>query len=400
MCMLKLTSLQIGSPWFYRLLALLMLFLLLIPLSARFSADGKLDKKEVVQLAWFYRPPDTDEGQEEEGVDSLHQNFDTFILTRNDEELRDKLRQRGVDAPFLQYLAFDVIIDPGSCTRQPWRNQVADQPGDYCYISQNHPDWFLLDEDGKRMFHDLGHGMRSVVMDPGNPGWRAFWLERARESQETLGWDGVFLDNVEATLIKRKRRGALPAAYPTDTSYQAAIEGFLAYLYSEYFQPEGRPLYANIIEVNEPEIWFRYLRYLDGGMIEDWAVDWYDNYLTSTLWEQHLQRAEQTQAQGKHVILVSQGQQNDERRQTFAYASYLLIAAEGASFRYTHSDKYDEPWLYENYELELGEPLGPRYLEDYGTWKRDFTNGSVRVDLTSHSATIMKSSSNAEKMVE
>ncbi len=393
--MVRLSSYPVEYQWVYRLLVLFILSLFLFNVLRHIPVDQTIPEPDIqvgedtIKLAWFYRPPVIHTEDEEVALDSLIQNFDTFILTKNDEPHRDKLREQGVDAPFLQYLALDVIIDPRSCTRQPWRNQVADEPGDFCYIDEHHPDWFLLGKDGERMYREVGDGMRSVVMDPGHPGWRAFWLERARLSQETLGWDGVFLDNVEANLTKRKRRGILPADYPTDASYQAAVEGFLAYLYSEYFKPEGRPLYANVIEVDEPEVWFRYLRYLDGGMIEGWAVDWSNHYLKPSVWEEHLRRAEQTQQQGKHAILVAQGSKEDQRRQTFAYASYLLITNGRASFRYTHSEEYDEPWLYDNYDLELGEPLGPRYLEGYGIWKRDFSNGSVQVDFLSHSATII-----------
>lgn len=336
----------------------------------------------LVQLAWFYRPPD------DEKMEMIGNKFNMFIFTKNDEKERDRLREKGIETPILQYISFDVIIDPGSCTAQPWRNQVADRPGDYCYISEHHPDWFLLDEDGNRMFHDINNEMRSVMMDPGHPGWRAFWLLRARESQEILGWQGVFLDNVEASRGKRQRRNALPAAYPTDKSYQAAIESFLAYIYTDYFQPEGRPLYANIIDLHETDVWFRYLRYLDGAMEEGWAVGWFDPPRKRDFWEEELQRAEQSQAQGKQVILVAQGEQDDYERQTFAYASYLLISNGNASFRYTNAENYHELWLYDNYDLDLGKPLGARYQDGY-IWKRDFTNGSVRLDFDSYSATIV-----------
>ncbi|MGB0389071.1 MAG: putative glycoside hydrolase [Ardenticatenaceae bacterium] len=336
---------------------------------------------DVVQLAWFYKPPSDDD------LDTLQENFDTFILTRNDEDQRDALKARGVESPFLQYIAFEVIIDPGSCTAQPWRNQAADRIGDFCYISENHPDWFLLNTDGNRMVGDLGGGMRSVMMDPGNPEWRAFWLERARENQESYGWDGVFIDNVEGSLGKRERRNQLPAAYPDDASYQAAVEGFLAYVSTEYFQPEGRPLYGNIIVLRDSDVWFRYMQYMDGAMEEGWAVDWSDGYLGAQTWEEHMQRVEQTQAQGKQTILVAQGEQRDDERQTFAYASYLLVSDGNSCFRYTNDDNYSEPWLYSNYQIELGAPLGTRY-QDGDAWVRDFANGSVRVDPTSNSATI------------
>jgi hypothetical protein len=69
---------------------------------------------------------------------------------------------------------------------------------------------------------------------------------------------------------------------------------------------------------------------------------------------------EQAQALDKQLILVAQGAQTDNQRQTFDYASYLLMSAGRASFRYTYSDDYDEAWPCSNYGLDLGEPLSPR----------------------------------------
>ena len=100
-----------------------------------------------------------------------------------------------------------------------------------------------------------------------------------------------------------------------------------------------------------------------------------------------MQRVEQTQELGKHSILVAQGHEQDEERQNFAYASYLLVSDGNSSFRYTNDDNYREPWLYSNYDLELGQPLGTRY-QDGDDWVRDFDNGSVRVDPVSQTATI------------
>jgi len=330
-----------------------------------------------VQLAWFYKPP------QDGNLALVAEKYDTFILTKNDEGERDTLRALGVTTPFLQYVRFDAIMDPGDCEAQPWRNQVADQIGDYCWIAQQHPDWFLLDADGNLLVDSEGF----VLMDPGNAGWRAFWLERTRANQEQLGWDGVFLDNVEASLEKFTRRGAYPALYPDDASYQAAVEGFLAYLSTNYFQPAGRPLWANIIELEDTDTWFRYMQHLDGAMIEAWAADWSSGYLSTRAWEQHLYLAEQTQALGKQVLLVTQGQQDNLSRQQFAFGSYLLVMDGGASFRYGRANHHDEIWLYDNYELDLGVPLGPRY-QDGDLWRRDFSNGMVIVDPEAHSAII------------
>lgn len=331
-----------------------------------------------LQLAYFYKPPvNADAAQ-------LSDRFETFILTKNDEQLRDDLNRRGVERPVLQYLVAHEFQNPGSCSEQPLRNQVTDQPGDFCRIMEEHPDWVLRYADGEPVYDDDYY-----MIDPASPGWRDFFIQRASESQAIIGWQGVFLDNIEASLAKRLRKsgGELPASYPDDASYQAAIEEYLRQLYQGYFQPQGRPLYANIIETADSGVWLRYLQFLDGAMIENFAVDWTDGHLDESQYNLQLELARLTQALGKEIILVSQGTQSDTRRQTFALASYWLVNDGRASFRYTNDAHYDEVWLYDNYDLQPGAPLGPRYREG-SLWVRDFTNGQVRVDPLNNTAEI------------
>jgi hypothetical protein len=329
-----------------------------------------------IRLAWFYKPPET-------SLTALSADYDLFILTHNDEAARDQLKTLGVNEPFYQYLLMSEIMDPGSCSNRPYNDQVAFHPGDYCWIQNNHPDWFLSGSDG----HPLGQGSYSM-MDSGNSGWLGFWLERAQFLQENYHWDGIFIDNVEASLSKSSEWGSKPAKYPDDASYQAVIENALKYLYTGYFHPKGKPMYANIIALEDPQVWFRYLQYLDGAMLENFATGWASGTGLSPLeWEQQMQMVSQTQALGKTVILVAQGEQNDLQREDFALASYLLVNDGLAYFRYTNSNHYEEVWTYANYSQDIGTPLGPRY-KDAKVWKRDFTKGIVTVDPEAQTATI------------
>lgn len=330
---------------------------------------------ELVQLIWFYKPPENGD------LVTVAENFDAFILTHKDETERDELKSHGVTEPIMQYLRFDGIMDPESCDKTPWGNQVAYKKGDFCQISEQHPDWFLLDQNGERIYDNEGF----ALMDPGNQEWREYFLNRAIYFQENMGWEGVFLDNVEASLDKHKNE--VLQNYPTVESYQEAVEGFLAYLYQSYFQPQGRPLFANVIKLNDYDVWFRYLDYLDGAMVEAWAVDWRDNYRWPDTWNEHLELAEKTQALGKEIILISQGYPDNTDRQQYALVSYLLITDGKAYFRYSLADNHQQIWLYPNYELELGTPLGPRY-QDGNEWRRDFSNGTVSLDPDEHTATI------------
>lgn len=342
--------------------------------------------QKLVQLAWFYRPPS------DGNLAPLARYFDTFILTKQDSEVRNTLRTLGITSPFLQYVRFDAIHAPCRdacpCERRPYRNQVAWEKGDYCRIKKRYPDWFLRDRDGKEIAIDHGTE-RYVWMDPGHPGWQAFWLARVRQSQERFGWDGVFIDNVEASLAKYTKHKVQPRRYSNAAGLHDAVISFLRYSYTTYFHPQHRPMLANIIALREPSVWFRYLRYLDGAMEEAFAVTWHTGYRRTTVWAEHLRRAEQTQKLGKRLILVAQGAEpHDLDRQQFAFASYLLVAHGLASFRYAHSRAYNQVWLYDNYTQDLGQPLGPRY-RDRVRWRRDFACGSVWVDPVAHTAGIV-----------
>jgi hypothetical protein len=334
--------------------------------------------EDFVHLAWFYKPPE--EGQ----LNLVAQNFNFFILTYKDEKERDRLKSMGVKAPFSEYLLFQTINDPGSCEANPTGNQVAFKAGDFCQISKMHPDWFLLDQNGNR----IQSGSSSYFMDPGNEGFRQFWLERARELQETYGWDSIFLDNVEASRSKLLDKGESLPKYPDDASYQRAVEGFLDYIRKNYFEPRGKLMYGNIVSEGNDPAWDQYLKYLDGAMIESFATDWSNGYRSKDDWEQQMDQVEKTLAQGKTLILVAQGQQDDLELQKFAFASYLLVNNGKAFFRYTHSDFYRNVWLYDNYGLNIGMPVGNRYKENDG-WRRDFSNGYVMVDPGKHTAQIV-----------
>ncbi len=329
------------------------------------------------RLAWFYKPP------KDGDLAKIAQNFDLFILTGGDEAEREQMRAVGAKGHFLQYLRFDAILDMEDCQKRPYQNQAANQPGDYCWIANEHPDWFLLDVNGRKMKNNGGY----VMMDPGNAGWQDFWLERAQMGQETGGWDGLFLDNVEANLDKRRRADALPGRYPDDDSYRQAVLSFLERIYQTYTRPNHRPLYANVLDVDSTDELLPFLGVLDGVMVESFAVDWQDGYHSREIWEKEMKMVESAQRMGKQLILVAQGSETDLARQEFALASAILADLGGVTFRYTYYEEYTTAWLYENYRVELGGALGERYAAA-GGWRRDFERGSVMVQPAAGTAEI------------
>ena len=351
-----------------------------LPFTTPTETVGSDKKFPLVRLAWFTNIP------REDDMLRVVEWFDLYIFHQGNDSDRDLMVALGARGPILQYILFESIQALDSCTAKPKVNQVAYLPGDYCMISEQHPNWFLLDTEGQRILVEDGD-TDLYLMDPGNPGWRSFFLDRVKKIQAEPNWDGVFLDNVPVTLAFREQSGHLPAAYPDDTSYQAAVQGFLKYLYENYFQPNEKLVFANLVSRKDDAVWVSQLNYLDGAMHEGWAIDWPDGYRPVDTWEKQMALAEQTQKIGKPIVMVSQGNQEDRALQNFAFASYLLINHGNAFFRYANSDNYADVWLYENYTYDLGEPLGPRY-QDGRAWRRDFTKGNVLVNPETHQVEI------------
>ena len=337
---------------------------------------------EPLRLVWFYKPP------QENDAFYLANNYDLFILTKLDEEFRDELiMSYGVSSPILRYIRFDAIMDPGSCLEQPYRNQVADEIGDFCRISIEHPEWFLLDMNGNRIVNGDGN---YYLMDPGNQEWRNFWLERVKKNQKEWGWEGLFLDNVEGGFSKRERLNSLPQQYRKVAEYQAAIKGFLEYIYDAFAVPNGQVIYANVLSEDNPAGLLSYLPYLDGVMVEGFAVDWKDGYRTPKEWSKQLELVEMIGQENIGVITVSKGDHLNPDRQKFALASYLLVTNGNTYFRYVLNEKTNVIVQNEYYNLDLGQPLGGRFQEG-DTWIREFENGVVRVNPTAGEAEILMS---------
>ena len=332
------------------------------------------------RFAWFYKPPANASAAE------LAARFDVVVLTRNDEGFRDQLKAADPSLQVLQYVLANEIQDAGSA--QPWRNQAAWNPGDAAALLAQHPDWFARDEAGRPLSRRIDGARTIFTMDPSRRGWTDYLVNRVLAHNIQAGWDGVFLDNVEMSLSKRRREGPIPAAHPTDAAWQDAMVGHVAAIHRA-FAAAGRPVWANVIEggdsVAEIE---RLAPHLEGTMDESFGTGWDGRPRTGASWERDLAAVEARASRGDHSLLVAQGARRDQTALRYAYASYLLVAGPTVSFRYSdHTTAYAEVWWSDEFDRALGEPLGRRYRTATG-WARDFEGGRVTVDPVAGTATV------------
>jgi hypothetical protein len=342
----------------------------------------------------------------------LAEKADLVILTYGDEHHRDALRQAGYTGTVLQYLNASQVNGPGpyldgsaECDAEyaPHRNGIARGVGDFCRDLHPNEDWFLHNGAGERLYSmtsDIGVWYH---MNPGNSEWRAYASQAIAGEivgPQAAGYDGAFLDNVELSLTRLTEQvvnaGGSVSEFPSDDEYRAAWSGYLEQIRAG--AGAGSQIWASLVsDPNQGAYWSGYLAYLDGVMSPAFATG-YDP-LSVADWENNIEQAEAAIRDGKYVVAVGQGAQDDEDWQQFALASFLLISdGENGYFRYMSGDSRQALltlWTYPNYEIALGAALGSR--EQVGaTWRRDFQCGYVEVDPAARRGAIVQTACTSE----
>jgi putative glycosyl hydrolase-like family 15 (GHL15) protein len=341
------------------------------------------DRPGPVRLAMFYHPP---RGALAPGAAA--ETFATAIFTQGDERYRDEMRAAGFAGPILQYLLANETVGPAGLRDAgsacgPYGlsgNNVSGRGGDFCAALHHDERNFLHNGHGERLYWRMD-GRTYYLMNPAAPAWQAYFARRAAEQLRTLGYSGLFLDNLDLTTERAQRQQANSDGqvreYSSDPALQASVRGYLTALRTAL--PEAT-LWANLIGLPEhPLAATDYLTQLDGLMNEAFVAHWRGSLPSPAVWQADLDLVESVTSLGKTYLAVAQGPQSDTRRMRFALASYLLVAAPSTYFRYADGQAYEQAWLYDDYLAALGTPLGPRYPLDR-RWRRDFSHGYVSVD--------------------
>jgi hypothetical protein len=323
-----------------------------------------------VRFVWFYNAPGGTP------VSELASKVDEVILTdAPGSAYLKQLRAAGYQGRVFGYIyAFGVSNHPRAWMRQLCRG------GEFPSLPEN---FFLHDGNGNRLSKtDIqGDGSRMFAINPGDPGFRRWAIDRMRWMLQTWGYNGIFLDEVWGYSHLAQHWGNQTGSlreFPNAEAFKQAWRSFLTQIRQEL----AAPLYANT------EVLEDYDQSLDGSMIEHWASGWYGGpAMGPARIEQIWNRLDST---GKGALLVTQGDRGNVEMMRFGLASYLMVARPGISFRYSTymNNGYAELWWYSDYEARLGQPLGARERISGSVWQRKFSGGSVRVDLASKNVQI------------
>jgi hypothetical protein len=252
-----------------------------------------------------------------------------------------------------------------------------------------------ITEDMYLMFDDDGDGVLDrrctlpgwpevYAMDPRHPGWRELILAFYENVANQLQHDGVIIDIVEEyPFCEGAWSRGVPV--PLDPEAWVSAQDELLGLIRERIPPE-KWVFANAgrdFPAGSP-----FVRHLNGYLLENFLGEW---GLPLAEGLASAQRAlEGTQAPHLVVFAVDTNDTGtiDWRRFRMGLVASLLMDNTYFAFDYGPQDHggVKDWWFPEYYEIALGEPLGPYFVDD-GVYRRDFENGTV-VAAVERSATL------------
>ncbi|MFD1151717.1 putative glycoside hydrolase family 15 protein [Saccharothrix hoggarensis] len=301
------------------------------------------------------------------------------VLNAWEGELRAKLK--AVDPDVRVYVYKDLSSTRSYACRDGVDDEHLPAGVGYCRADRDHPEWFLLDRNGRRMEYSgySGHWQ----MDVGNPEYQREWAANVIASSTASGFDGVFMDNALFP-CDAYHPGVCPAKYPTDAAMQDAYLSMLSNTRDE-FVASGLKTVANLSNARlHAGMWDAYTEHLDGGF-DEWWLAFDDTNLLPEYdegWSRQVAEIASNEARGKITWVQPHFTPGQDRPFRYALASYLMANGGRAAIAELHrTDGYGDPspWHAE-YDWDLGAPAGPYRSVARNVFQRDFACGTVLVN--------------------
>jgi hypothetical protein len=258
---------------------------------------------------------------------------------------------------------------------QEWPGEAAVQDG-----------WFFP-QAGRRVYNcDWGW----YLMNPDDPGWRAYWSSEVLRQMQANEDDGVFADSFSVPNYLGTYDPPLPGV---DAAFEADWAGRLA-RFTDYVRERFAGLHyflvnaGSLITSRDP---YDYAG-VDGVMVEGFALNASGSYYDQADWALQMDRALALTRQDKIIIGQSYVESWDTQGRLFSLASYLLVKG---SHSFINLDTGLDPEWFPEYEVDIGTASQPpastaASLLDpaWGVYRRDYSSGLVLVNPGASSRSI------------
>ena len=296
--------------------------------------------------------------------------YRVMILQATDAAVIPRLKARNPDLKVLMYVDMMGADLRDSAGLSDWVGFTE---------ARAHPDWFLLNSAGKRLVFE--HYPSGRVMDVGNAAYQNSGAARVSARATADGFDGVFLDDANASLGWIVKGGqAASVAYPTTAAWQSAVDAFLTNVAPQLHEA-GLLVVANIGgSVITHGLWERWNGPIDGAMEESFTnAGTGRDTLANGQWPTKLAHAAWSERRGKisldHAVTATRAGAR------YGLATMLLVAG-GENLYSASKGTYSREVWWPEYRTasRLGRPVGAYRVLANGVYRRDFTNGVALVN--------------------
>lgn len=295
-------------------------------------------------------------------------------------EYLKKLREINPSIVLLAYITSQEISD----------GTIADfkarTPLRYELLQGVRPEWYLTSVRGTKFSfweHTYMLNITPACPAPFGSTWSSYLAHFVAQRIAASGlWDGVLYDNVWQNIdwftaprggVDLDHNAEKDGATALDTAWQKGYTSLFAE--TRKLAPAGFLVFGNVglgHAVYGPS--------LDGALFEQFPG--FD-------WTYAMREARKQIATGRNPFLIlngvsKTGVQSDWRSVRFGVTSALLI---DAYFSFDHGDLHTERWWYDEYNVDVGIPLGAAYSvsgsKDFvadSVWRRDFSRAIVLVN--------------------
>jgi hypothetical protein len=296
--------------------------------------------------------------------------YQIMVLQSTDAAAAAALKAANPQLKVLMYQAaiHSVVSDPaGLITCTPYGTDNA-----------SNTSFFLADQYGNRVV-DRTYSS-AYLMDIGNPGYQQACASHAVSLAQQDGFDGVYLDGLNAQYNWLVKSGVRIPKYPTASAWQAAMYALITSIASRA-HAQGLLVAGNIGgATGTGGLWQKWSTPLDGSEEESWTDGGAGLAQQIPFWAAKLANVAWSEANGKYVLLHSYN--TSESGNTYGLASMMLEAGGGSSYSTTGSVS-SELWFPEYATAQqLGPALGPYLKLSNGVYERLFASGLVLVNPT------------------